>query len=364
MNRQLRIFGFVLMAGCLAAQQVPEPPVPIWPQDGKIPPELQDRYVFITSGRDALMILLPETPGGDIKGPKKVVRYPLYNQLDPGVAFAIRELQPSERSLTYSSMSGPSYGVPPLRFPSMVQLEAEGDYLYQYTISNGRAAKDAIGNWSLVVAADTVAVPTHHTGEDVHASWLSGWIATPGRAGGPWQQAEVPGAPNGELVSWFLSAASTTGVRVAPGESLGGFQIKSDRKPGFTTAYFKVAPADDRSPLDPEEIPREVAAQARFLTNIRLDRKTGLTLGPMFTLDAPRAEIVANFRAGIGRWIEKHQLDPQSSFVKEVQQALQTEPATGQDGVIQSQPTNQRETEIMQALRISLGFQFASAETP
>ena len=347
-----------LLAWLLVAQEPRNFPVPVWPEDGKIPAELEGQYVFMTREQDALMVVLPESPGGDMRGPKKAVHISLHNQQIPSVTFSIKELPPSEWSFTLPSLSGPRKGTPPLDFPSLVQLETDGKYLYQYAVWNGEAAKDTIGLWSLVLAPETAARLIHKSvGE--HEPWLSSWLAV-SRSLTPWRQVELPGTPNGASAYWMVRAAS---VRVAPGESLGGFEVQSDRKPGFTTAYFSVSTRDDENVLDVEALPQEVSDQLGLLYDLHLRNRTTLTLGPMFAPDAPRAEIVANFRAGIARLIEKEWLDPQSPFTSEIQQASQKALRPGAQAVIiHSQPINELEAEIMQALRISLGFRFPSAE--
>ena len=309
-------------------------------------------YVFITPERNALMVLLPQSLGADMTGPTKVVRVSLHNELIPTVSFSIRELPSSQWSFTFRSVSGPPSGIPPM--PSLVELEAEGRYLYQYTASNGAGAKDIIGHWALVLPPETAA-RLEHTGDGQSAPWGSAWLASRQPS---WRQVEVPGSPNGAFARWSVRETS---ARVPPGGSLGGFRVQSDRMPGFTTAYFSVSVRDDENVLDVEELPKEVSDQLGLLSEFHLTRQTALTFGPIFRPDAPRAEMVANFRAGVGRLIEKQRLDPQSAFTKEVLQALQTpEPLPGQAVVIRSQPTNELEIEIMQALRISLRFQFPS----
>src|SRR5581483_6872384 len=138
----------VLMAGLLLAQAPQTDPVPTWPESGEIPPGLESQYVFLTPGKEAVMVLVPEVPG-DLAGSKRPVRIPLHNQQVPSIDVSMEEL-PSARQfrvLTTSRIPSPQSS---LGLPSPVWETAEGRYLYQYTISNAPSAKDPIEVWLFV----------------------------------------------------------------------------------------------------------------------------------------------------------------------------------------------------------------------
>ena len=66
----LRRLIFILVAAGVVAQDRAAP-VPVWPDDGRIPPQYSDRYVFLTRDKHTIVVLAPERPETGIAGPKK-----------------------------------------------------------------------------------------------------------------------------------------------------------------------------------------------------------------------------------------------------------------------------------------------------
>jgi len=349
-------FAIALIAGSLVLGQAPSPdPVPTWPESGQIPLGLENQYVFLTPEKDAVFVLVPEVHGG-LAGNKKPVRIPLRNQQVPSVIVSMQEL-PSARAFQVLTTSRDPSPQSSLGMPSPVWETAYGRYLYQYTIENAPSAKDAIEVW-LFVASPFARLRGTPPAQSNWGRAIGGAYLPQMPANAP--QLELRGAPNGRYITW---SSLEEGSGIAPGESLAGFEIVSDYKPGFTTARFKQALFIDQHV--PGDWPPEVHAQLDFLRGFGWGLPTLLTFGPMFAPDAPRDEIVPNIRSGIARLIETGRLDPESAFVKEVIAALQeTPPPDGRESRILSAPSSELEAEIKEALRISLGLEFSPAKTP
>ena len=95
----------VLIVTAIAAQDRSPDPVPVWPEDGRIPPQYPDRYVFLSSDKHSVIVLAPEEPGTDITGPKRVVKVPLWNNFVPSASISRLTIQKRHRTQSASSHS-------------------------------------------------------------------------------------------------------------------------------------------------------------------------------------------------------------------------------------------------------------------
>jgi hypothetical protein len=55
-----------------------EPPLPIWPSDGKIPESLKDHYVFLTPDLGTVAIALPSEEGSS---KREILRLTIHNRI-------------------------------------------------------------------------------------------------------------------------------------------------------------------------------------------------------------------------------------------------------------------------------------------
>jgi len=184
----------VFVLSLLSAQDVPDLPVPIWPEGG-VPPSGQDgRYVYLTQDRHTIVVLVPEDPEIGIKGPKKSVRVPLRNDLKPVIS---------------------------------VSLDRSGGLLScAYSIRNRGDARDAVGKFGLVVPAQIDALEVRHQPTAYRKPW--GGTATRIAIA---SQPLFPWVPRGRYVYWYRSDHNV----IPPGEMLDGFKLISSKLPGFTT---------------------------------------------------------------------------------------------------------------------------------
>src|SRR5688572_20721747 len=99
MRFMLKLFlALLLLAGPMQAQ--PQDPVgltdfpaPPWPQDGKIPPELKETYVFIDHSKYEYVVAFPENLGkpefAQNPGAMRINRYELLRDVAPVVSAQI-----------------------------------------------------------------------------------------------------------------------------------------------------------------------------------------------------------------------------------------------------------------------------------
>lgn len=331
--------GAILAFCCWLPGAEEKLPVPLWPEDGRIPPHLQNQYVFLTPDRHAVVVLAPES--AEEGGPRRPVRIELHNRIVPNVTACVQE-------------------------------SSAGVYLYRYAISNDSAAKDAIERWAVTIPAGTARVKMRPVAGEQHDNWagadggpaivpagVEGRAIIPGPNGhygliAAAQQYALPGAPPGRYARW---SRRPDGRAVVAGASRGGFGIESRERPGFTTARFFSGEILGNS-ID-HNWPEEILKQLSFLDDGKWTEVFSLTLGPMLPPTAPREEAVANFRAGIRRLIETGRLDAKSGFVAEVTEKLNAVgradlPATAL--ALKSGPSTEQESEVMSALVLTLGL--------
>jgi len=308
---------FVTVAG---AQQPSAPryaPPPVWPGEGALASQPQDRHVFISPEGDAIIVRSP-TDWARAKGKPAIIRYDLHNRLLPTV---------------------------------LAQMSARpGEYTYNYTIGNGRDAKDIIQIWALVVP-DAGYRPGQPAPPD--SDRLSGSDHWNGAHSHPpiMRQVELPDQPRGRIALWLQDEP---GRMISPGRSQTGFRIESSCRPGFTTALF----GSGESPNIDQEFPNEIFAQLDSYEDPTWIYVPALTFGPMFCGEMPRAAIVQNMISGIKRSIETGRLKSTSEFARDALARLNVLSAADSTTApaIASPPSGEFEEEIFTALQLSLSF--------
>ncbi len=289
---------------------------PTWPADGRIPERLKNQYVFLNPQRDTLIVRMP-VDWDNPDGPRRVVRVPLYNNLDPSIRV---------------SMSSPTTGL----------------YRYSYALSNSPKAKDRIGTWALVVPLEDEAFEMSHPENPEHKGW-SGKNRTR-MLNAP--RVGLPGWPLGCYARWFRKEQSKL---VTPDSSVGGFEISSANKPGLTTAFF----ASDIPP--PFELlkgsPVALHEQLDFYNKDPAWREhPRVTIGPKFPASTPALDILKDFHGGIERLVSDKRLEAESPFVKELLKRL-TEAARNNSARLimpSVKPPSAFEMEIKSAIEMSL----------
>lgn len=283
-----------------------------------MPVELRNHYVFLTSDRHTVVVVVPERPDTGPDGRRRVVRVPLRNDLRPFLSFSISKV------------------------PS-------GEWLYQYTVSNGAGAADSIGAYTLIVPAGNP--PLRSLSPTVAGHRLfAGGIAPGGPAIA--KQAIFPEAPLGRYLLWYQQDEHV----IRPGEELAGFGVQTSYLPGLTTAWFSSGELLDIDQSWPPEIFQDLV----LLEDRRWREKFVVTIGPCFAPDAPSEPMVESFRTGLRRMRDAGWLDSSSPFVKEIAAVLENWPARPphEAGVLHQRPTTPLESEIAKALEVSLHLVF------
>jgi len=244
-----------------SAFAISEPPVPIWPSDGKIPESLNDHYVFLTPDLGTAVIALPPEEGSS---KREILRLTIHNRIQPSVR---------------------------------VDMSREGElFKYEYSLFNSSASRDSITTFSIVASHD----PDMQTST---GQW-NGGVMTNTEA----KRIGLSAAPNDWWVTWFCPSSGP----LVPGSSI-RFVLKSAHRPGFTTASVAHFPAFDIS----EYWPEEVIHQANPLQDPYWVDKHVITLGPRYAPDYPADKIAADYLAGIGDLLRDGRLDFNSRFVQE-----------------------------------------------
>lgn len=235
-NQISYVLGFLVVAlfsGVVLAQQADInaalSPVPIWPADGLIPPELQDRYVFLDFKAGQMVLAYPKNAGQPnserSRGLQRVERFDLNNQVKPSL---------------------------------LVTVRPDGEYFtYRYRVSNAKQAKQAIRS---------LQIPVAELSDDYRIFAPANWSAT----ASPAEARDVPigiGRASGVSLNWYVndpSSIDSNASAVMPGHEEGGFHVTSALKPGFTLAHARGR--GSRVNL-PEDLPPPVLEQAAAYCN-------------------------------------------------------------------------------------------------
>jgi len=330
-------------------------PVPAWPADGIIPPELKSHYVFIDVAKNEYVVAYPQNLGApnfekDGPGERQVNRYKLQRDVDPAVAVAV----------------SPSNG---------------GRFKYAYTVLNGPKAKQSIDQWALVLpdtAAGTVTKPP------------SGWFGIV-QKGRKLSVANSDWIRNGTAVVFSFEKPAE---QIQPGSIKTGFELDSDLKPGFSIGFFRQAESVEAVVQTSGNIPRVVVQNATppappagsappegqrgfggaqipagattawqpikdeidKLLQFEYNSKPMLILAPKFDKASADKTVAADFLQGITLSTRIGLLSADSQFVKAALNDLDGYIKAGGSGQLQltAQPKGDAETQIFNAMKLSL----------
>ncbi len=311
MKRVVRWLLPMLLAIYAPAQVLDTPPVPIWPGGSEVPSH-DGHYVFLTKDRHTLVVLAPEDPDSGIKGPKKIVRVPLWNDLKGSVTVAL--------------------------------TEKAGLLTYHYSVANGTGASDEIGKWTLNVPPNDPSLRVVNPGSG-GSRWWSGSRAFVTIA----KQEIFPEFPLGRYLAWFYRDDHA----ISPGKTLDGFGLESSFLPGLTTAWFSSGKLVELDQSWPQEIFRDLD---RFYEDRRWREPCTGTIAPMFAPDTPEEVIVRQFRYGLQQMAEAGFLSPSAPFVKEALAVLESwnRSQSAEPRVIRARPETGIEKEVAAALGMTL----------
>jgi hypothetical protein len=318
-KRTLFIVIVLLMATMTSSAQQQEivglpDPAPAWPANGIVPAELKEKYVFVDTAKNEFVIAYPEnlgTPAFEKDGPGalKIARYELLRNVSPSVTLAVTPA-------------------------------TAGKFKYAYTVGNGAAAKQSIDQFSIVApeqVGDAIKGP---------AGWFS--IVQRGR---DFKVKDPQWIKTGAAVVWSFQKPEEV---IQPGSKKTGFEMESELKPGFTVGYFRKAESVEVKVATSGNIPEPVKKQKDELLSVEYNSKTVLLLGPKFARDADEKAIAADFAQGLNALGRSGALSPDSEFVKGAVAELNRVSTAGGPAKITAQPRSEIETEILNAIKVSL----------
>ena len=317
------------------------PPLPVYPADGDIPAELQNRYVFLDEHWGELILSFPPydfeelQPGQERRENRVVDRVPLSISSCPSLSVAI--YQP---------------GDPQTR-----------GHVYRYRLHNRRQAKQSIDQFLLPVRLNQEVMPVYGL---VQPYWwgVSDW-------GGP-KEGSIEGQLNRLSYSWgddYRQEMQQSMLRrrinwyaklskyvLEPGDTLESFGFTTEAQPGIVRAYLEGAPSvtSFRSSW-----PQETRFQVSPFQLTENNSLSVSTIGPKFPPDADRRWMASDFLDSLGELIRNGELPGESTFIQEVLRHLETV-ADGDGGAVDpafwpSEPETDFQAEILNAIRLSLG---------
>ena len=183
----------------LAEQDLPTyKNIPIWPEDGIIPEEWQDRYVFVDLDAGQMVLAYPtRLARGDARHypePFRIERFDLNNQVDASISASVRR-------------------------------GSDSNFIYEYEVSNSSEAKQAIRSLSIPTRKfgpdDAILAPASWRGAAVHSSINAIRLSV--------------GTPTGVFLDWYRFGPDSS--RFLPGTTMKGFKVKSQLMPGLIVAY-------------------------------------------------------------------------------------------------------------------------------
>jgi hypothetical protein len=296
-------------------RQAPEfAALPLWPKDGKVAQALDGNLVFRDPATEEIVLAYPaeaERSGqaSGLTARREHGRFYLNNRTAPLVR-------------------------------SAVSRNREGQFVYTYEMENCPEAVKPIHAWQ-------VAGPRGGPREDPalqgsHPSWhpspaIGHQVVLPSLSGGYWQ-----------FVSWYRWDNP-----ILPGQKVGGFELISSFRPGFTTA---AATGPEPGFGIPDDSSLELIDQLTPLTSVGVRERTTLTLGPRFSPQMSNLEVARAWAAETQELIVSEWLDGQSPFIGEVLTRLRAYIESGGSSplVFQIEPQPGFETEIANAIRLSL----------
>ena len=193
----------------------------------------------------------------------------------------------------------------------------EGAFDYAYRVSNGSEAIAAITTWGLMTpAADRTKRLTHPLWP-IAAATQSNRVATvsarKGTQTGVWPLLSSGGT---ELSRWRAAADR---FAIQAGSSLSLFKVRSNFRPGWTTAYVG---SDDTIEIPQQPLPAAVRAGLEILSRAEYYYTAVLTMGPKFEPGTDRTWIAGDWHLGIQNLIAANQLSAASPYVAELLNAL------------------------------------------
>lgn len=310
---------FSLAATCilnLSGQQVglgPTPllsPVPVVVAGEAIPSDSK-QYVFLGPKVSQLTIAYPAgIDAGRRTGAQERFTVKMLNQVRPIVSTTVTALQ-------------------------------DGTFEYVYSIRNDSNALDPIKVLALGLPATDVLLSAAST------PWVSN------SESGPGHNNPLPGAISMTPVL-FSTWRDTSGLGIAPGQSINNIKIRSAYSPGFTLLY-----ARSNEDYDVKvDLPAAVQTQLEVMRAPEWRNRALLVIGPVYPKVLPRDFVANEFGYGVGRLINSGQLTESSVGVAAIKNVLESVSRSGTLGTsaeqLRASSQTALESELINAILLSV----------
>jgi hypothetical protein len=276
------IFFSLQISSSLWAQNEPAKtvmlsPVPLYPLDGIIPPELRNEEVYLDTKTWDLIVPsaitdenLPQN--GEANAGGKEYRIRLANHVRPEIR-------------------------------SKLTLGEKELFQYQYTVRNMMASRDCINKWLLVVPRPDAPNPALPVSPDP--------VAEP-----PGWEHEYYAASPGVWTIKFETNADDAQIRP---NAMVVFTIKSTAMPGVTRAYFQGGVKNEPFPtgLSARAIEKIALCYGLEFNSVAVEM-----IGPKYPPQIPKIIIAGDYHSEISRLVNEGILKENSHFIQEVLSTL------------------------------------------
>lgn len=315
------------------------PPVPAYPEPGKIPEDIGQWYLYLDRDTGELVIVTRYfgylEPGEERQGNWVTERAPLAIDTCPSLSAAI-----------YEPVDGTGRG-----------------YAYRYRLRNRRQARKGIRGWQMPVSQSRGL----SVSDLVHPyEWGSEyWEKTKIRAKFESDEYEALMKLFGYGSRHYRSRSRISPRRVnwfakyhvlEPGETLEPFGFTSEGKPGIVRVYVQGL---DMYISSRSTWPEELERRLRVFSSIENNSLSISTIGPKFSPKADKTWMASDFLNSIEELVQHGELAGKSAFIQEILPLLEMVAkgqASGEDPEFwQVEPGTAFEAEILLAVRLSLG---------
>lgn len=295
----------------------------MWPQDGIIPDEWKDRYVFLDLEAGQMVLAYPtRLARGDARNyplPFRIERFDLNSQVDASLSARFRHGNRDR-------------------------------FIYEYEVLNSSDAKKGI---------DTLRIPTRIFGPDDVMIAPASWRAVPSPSSINAIRLSV-GRSTGVFLVWYEFGSDSAAI--LPGTKLKGFSVESRLLPGIIIAYVQ----GGEFPNLRGDMPEAVLAQSDPILQIEFNSQNIVTIGPKFEPETPKSIILEDFRRGIGLLVDANRIRQDSPSVRHVIEVLEPCLAGSEETAIRIQdgcdlefafsisPMPGVESEVLQAMQLSM----------
>lgn len=312
-------------ASCMGACQpnnsglaIELPRLPVYPKDGRIPPALKDRFVFLNEqDNNEAIVTLPSN--------------------DTNAARTIAE----KITLKIGICPSLTVGI----------TKTDGSFNYEYRLANLKGAKQTLGTWVLPLpfktSAEVIASPGGWRGSEANPdeSIQAGNLRAITGSGDQGRAQLLRATMIKRKIDWF----SQNDPGVARNAVLGLYKVRSKALPGIVVSYFE---GDSLIGAD-SSWPPNVLDQLLALNWTENDSVSLLTIGPKFDPNLSRSAIAKDYLGVIDGAIKQKRIRT-SAFLVEAISRLTVMSSGGRVTPWASKPVTPLEKQIFLRIELSL----------